>query len=234
VVIYGIPEPAIKLAIASSHTMIASDGLIEEGKGHPRGAGTFSRVLGRYVREERALPLMEAVRKMTLLPGATFGKGGCGDAIEGQNPRWGRRRSCGLRPRYGGRSRNFRRACIAFSGVFSRYGDGTSGNPKWENAERNLSGRWSSRTDSLAGCGKAHSTRERHATTPVPQCRVITLCGTGLPACRATRSTPYRMSGLQPAIKPGKGFFLHLLVELMRPIIEARPITLGLPAFLYT
>jgi N-acyl-D-aspartate/D-glutamate deacylase len=48
--------------------MIASDGLIEEGKGHPRGAETFSRVLGRYVREERALPLMEAVRKITLLP----------------------------------------------------------------------------------------------------------------------------------------------------------------------
>jgi N-acyl-D-aspartate/D-glutamate deacylase len=68
VVIYGIPEAAIKLAIASPYTMVASDGLIEEGKGHPRGAGTFARVLGHYAREEHALTLMEAVRKMTLLP----------------------------------------------------------------------------------------------------------------------------------------------------------------------
>jgi N-acyl-D-aspartate/D-glutamate deacylase len=42
--------------------------LIEEGKGHPRGAGTYARMLGHYVREERALTLMEALRKMTLLP----------------------------------------------------------------------------------------------------------------------------------------------------------------------
>jgi len=68
VVIYGIPEPAIKLAIASPYTMVASDGLIEEGKGHPRGAGTFARVLGHYARDEHALTLMDALRKMALLP----------------------------------------------------------------------------------------------------------------------------------------------------------------------
>src|SRR5579862_6844880 len=48
--------------------MIASDGLIEQGKGHPRGAGTYARVLGQYVREQKALPLMTAIQKMTLLP----------------------------------------------------------------------------------------------------------------------------------------------------------------------
>jgi N-acyl-D-aspartate/D-glutamate deacylase len=67
-VIYGIPEPMIQLAIASPFTMVASDGLIEEGKGHPRGAGTFARVLGHYVRQRHALPLMEALRKMSLQP----------------------------------------------------------------------------------------------------------------------------------------------------------------------
>ncbi len=67
-VIYGIPEPMIRLAIAAPYTVVASDGLIEEGKGHPRGAGTYARMLGHYVREERALTLMEALRKMTLLP----------------------------------------------------------------------------------------------------------------------------------------------------------------------
>jgi N-acyl-D-aspartate/D-glutamate deacylase len=67
-VIYGIPEPMLRLAMASPFAMVASDGLIEEGKGHPRGAGTFARVLGRYVREQNALPLMEALRKMSLQP----------------------------------------------------------------------------------------------------------------------------------------------------------------------
>jgi N-acyl-D-aspartate/D-glutamate deacylase len=35
---------------------------------HPRGQGTFARVLGHYVREEHALDLMTALRKMTLMP----------------------------------------------------------------------------------------------------------------------------------------------------------------------
>jgi N-acyl-D-aspartate/D-glutamate deacylase len=67
-VIYGIPEPMIRLAMAAPYTVIASDGLIDEGKGHPRGAGTYARVLGRYVRDEHALTLMQALSKMTLQP----------------------------------------------------------------------------------------------------------------------------------------------------------------------
>lgn len=49
-------------------TMIASDAFISEGKGHPRSTGTYSRVLGQYVREAKTLTLVEALRKMTLLP----------------------------------------------------------------------------------------------------------------------------------------------------------------------
>jgi dihydroorotase len=49
--------------------MIASDGMpITGAKVHPRGQATFSRVLGHYVREEKALELMTALRKMTLMP----------------------------------------------------------------------------------------------------------------------------------------------------------------------
>jgi dihydroorotase len=49
--------------------MIGSDGMpITGAKVHPRGQGTFSRVLGHYVREERVLDLMAALRKMTLMP----------------------------------------------------------------------------------------------------------------------------------------------------------------------
>jgi dihydroorotase len=58
----------VRAAILDPLTMIASDGLLEGGKGHPRTAGTYARILGQYVREERALPLIDALRKMTLMP----------------------------------------------------------------------------------------------------------------------------------------------------------------------
>ncbi len=68
VVIHSIPEEIARLAVANPLVMIASDGILTNGKGHPRGAGTFARVLGHYVREEQAVSLIEAIRKMTLLP----------------------------------------------------------------------------------------------------------------------------------------------------------------------
>jgi len=51
--------------------MVASDGGIANN--HPRGAGTFPRVLGLYVREKQWLTLPEAIRKMTALPAARLG-----------------------------------------------------------------------------------------------------------------------------------------------------------------
>lgn len=68
VAIHSIPEEIARLAMADPMVMIASDGIIANGKGHPRAAGTYARVLGRYVREQHALSLMEAIRKMTLMP----------------------------------------------------------------------------------------------------------------------------------------------------------------------
>lgn len=62
-------EESVRHAVASPMVMIASDGMfLVEGRAHPRSFGTFSRVLGRYVREQGALPLPEAIRKMTLMP----------------------------------------------------------------------------------------------------------------------------------------------------------------------
>ena len=46
--------------------MIASDG--GQSPTHPRTAGTFSRILGPYVRDAKVVPLMDALRKMTLMP----------------------------------------------------------------------------------------------------------------------------------------------------------------------
>jgi Amidohydrolase family len=68
VVIHGVPEEAVRVAIASPLTMIASDGVLENGIAHPRNAGTYARILGRYVREEGLLSLKDALRKMTLMP----------------------------------------------------------------------------------------------------------------------------------------------------------------------
>ena len=59
----------VERAIESPLTMIASDGSqMKDGKGHPRSTGTYTQVLGRYVRERGTLALMDAIRKMTLMP----------------------------------------------------------------------------------------------------------------------------------------------------------------------
>jgi N-acyl-D-amino-acid deacylase len=59
-------ESDIKAFYQQPWVMVASDGGI--GSRHPRGAGTFPRVLGAYVREKHWLTLPEAIRKMTSLP----------------------------------------------------------------------------------------------------------------------------------------------------------------------
>jgi N-acyl-D-aspartate/D-glutamate deacylase len=69
VIIFSIPETAVRIALANPIVMVASDGMPITGSNvHPRGQGTFSRVLGHYVREEKTLDLMTALGKMTLLP----------------------------------------------------------------------------------------------------------------------------------------------------------------------
>lgn len=69
VVAYAIPEGDVRLALEHPLVMVGSDSILEPGaNNHPRGAGAFARVLGRYVREERALSLMDALAKMTWLP----------------------------------------------------------------------------------------------------------------------------------------------------------------------
>jgi Amidohydrolase family len=69
VILHTIPPATVEIAIAHPGVMIASDAVpYANGAGHPRGTGTFARVLGVYVREKRALTLMDAIGKMTLLP----------------------------------------------------------------------------------------------------------------------------------------------------------------------
>jgi dihydroorotase len=58
----------IKTGVAAPGVMIASDGMAYAKLAHPRTAGTFSRVLGKYVREDKVIDLNTAIEKMTFLP----------------------------------------------------------------------------------------------------------------------------------------------------------------------
>lgn len=68
-IIHLMNPELVKQAIADPQVMIASDGsLMLKGGEHPRGAGTFARVLGYYSRELGVISLMDALRKMTIMP----------------------------------------------------------------------------------------------------------------------------------------------------------------------
>ena len=68
---HGMKESDVKAFYQTPWVMVSSDGGI--GSRHPRGTGTFTRVLGRLVREEKWLTLEEAVRKMTSAPATKLG-----------------------------------------------------------------------------------------------------------------------------------------------------------------
>ena len=57
VISHTLPEEALRAGLQNSLVMFASDGRLSEGKGHPRSAGTFARVLGLYVREQKLISL---------------------------------------------------------------------------------------------------------------------------------------------------------------------------------
>jgi N-acyl-D-aspartate/D-glutamate deacylase len=68
VIIHMMKPEWIRAGLRTEGTIIASDGMPYSKLAHPRTAGTFSRVLGKYVREEQILTLNDALKKMTLLP----------------------------------------------------------------------------------------------------------------------------------------------------------------------
>jgi dihydroorotase len=74
-VIMHMMQPAwLNKAISNKSVMIASDGMPYSQLAHPRTAGTFSRVLGKYVREDKIIDLNTAIAKMTLLPANRLAK----------------------------------------------------------------------------------------------------------------------------------------------------------------
>jgi N-acyl-D-amino-acid deacylase len=80
VILFQLDERDLRHALAHPRVMIGSDGSalapygeLAVGRHHPRSYGTFPRVLGHYVREERVLSLPEAVHRMTGLPARRIG-----------------------------------------------------------------------------------------------------------------------------------------------------------------
>ncbi len=70
VLIYANTQEVVDQVIPHPLVMIASDG----AEGHPRNAGTYSRVLAQYVREKGSVTLMDAIRKMSLMPAQVLEK----------------------------------------------------------------------------------------------------------------------------------------------------------------
>ena len=68
----------METCLAWPHTTVGSDGIPIPGKPHPRWAGSFARVLGRYVRDRELMGLEEAIRKMTSLAAGRFSLKGRG------------------------------------------------------------------------------------------------------------------------------------------------------------
>jgi N-acyl-D-amino-acid deacylase len=77
----SMQEEDIKGFYRDPRVMVSSDGAIDGG--HPRGAGTYPRFLGRYVREYKVVSLEEGVRKMTSLPASVLGLKDRGHIAEG-------------------------------------------------------------------------------------------------------------------------------------------------------
>ena len=67
----ALKDPLV--AVGTDSGAKAEDGPMAESKSHPRGWGSFPRILGHYVRDEHLLPLEEAIRKMTSRPAARVG-----------------------------------------------------------------------------------------------------------------------------------------------------------------
>lgn len=82
-VLFMMAEEDVTAILQHPAAMVGSDGIYSAGKPHPRYYGTFPRILGKYVRQEKALTLPEAIRKMTSFPAQRLNLAGRGLIMEG-------------------------------------------------------------------------------------------------------------------------------------------------------
>lgn len=85
-VAFALNEDEVRMALAEPCGLYGSDGDVAPGNSiHPRAAGTFPRILGKYVREEKLLPLIDALDKMTRRAAVRVGLTGKGEIKEGMD-----------------------------------------------------------------------------------------------------------------------------------------------------
>ena len=68
VVVNFIPESSMIASVTSPLTSIATDGWLKNSKGHPRTSGSYAKLLSEYVRKNKTMTLMDAIRKSSLMP----------------------------------------------------------------------------------------------------------------------------------------------------------------------
>lgn len=80
VVAFSMSEDNVKkelrlpwVSFGSDAASIATEGVFIKASTHPRAYGNFARLLGKYVREEKVIPLKEAIRRLTALPASNLG-----------------------------------------------------------------------------------------------------------------------------------------------------------------
>lgn len=71
-VAYAIPERTVRKALPDGMIMIGSDAIVTTGNNHPRASGCFARALGRYVRDDKLVSLVDMLAKMTIMPAKRF------------------------------------------------------------------------------------------------------------------------------------------------------------------
>jgi len=71
------------VSFGSDGSSMATEGIFLKSNTHPRAYGNFARLLGKYVREEKLIPLSEAIRKLTSLPAQNLGLDRRGSLKEG-------------------------------------------------------------------------------------------------------------------------------------------------------
>jgi dihydroorotase/N-acyl-D-amino-acid deacylase len=101
VAVFGMSQPDVTLALQQPWVAIDNDsegtspeGILGQAHPHPRAYGTFPRILSKYVREEKALTLEDAIRKSSALPAqrmaspiAAFSRKACGPMLWSSIPR---------------------------------------------------------------------------------------------------------------------------------------------------
>ncbi|WP_286680311.1 amidohydrolase family protein [Tepidanaerobacter sp. EBM-49] len=73
VVAHVMRDSEVDKALSHPKTIVASDGILNNGNGHPRAAGTFPRFIREYVINKKLVSLNEAIAKMTYIPAERFG-----------------------------------------------------------------------------------------------------------------------------------------------------------------